>query len=422
MCNAAPSLWDDELSSAVRLQTLLPEEDVLVCGSVYKRLSCAVLAAMLVAELGVGACWAQDAAKFEITSVSRANEGEAVHLTFRSERDMIYRVEGSPALGAGAERWSNAGASAAGNGGALTLSVATAGLGDQYYFRITSEGTVAPPGFVFIPAGAFEMGDSFVEGLSHELPVHAVNVSAFFLQATETTKAEWDEVRNWAVETEYGLIVEGSGKGTDHPVHLVTWYDVVKWCNARSEKEGLTPCYYTDEERTEVYRSGNVDLTHGTVRWDADGYRLPTEAEWEKAARGGLQGRRFPWGDTISHSQANFWNAGGESYASGTSGYPPDWDEGFFPYTSPVGSFVPNGYGLFDMTGNVWEWCWDSWHGGYYADSPEEDPLGPDDGSFRVFRGGSWHNDAFRGRVANRGWSLPWGGSGNLGFRTARGQ
>jgi len=103
-------------------------------------------------------------------------------------------------------------------------------------------------------------------------------------------------------------------------VQTVTWYDVAKWCNARSEKAGLVPCYYRDAAKTTVYRNGGKDVTNEMVRWDATGYRLPTEAEWEKAARGGLTGKRFPWGDTVSHSDANFENGGKESYQTGSTG------------------------------------------------------------------------------------------------------
>ena len=131
---------------------------------------------------------------------------------------------------------------------------------------------------------------------------------------------------------------------------------MVKWCNARSEKEGLAPCYHTDVARTAVYRTGRVDVTNDMVNWSANGYRLPTEAEWEKAARGGLVGRRFPWGDQITHSLANYSSDSIYPYdTSPTRGYHPDYQAGGAPYTSPVGNFAANGYGLYDMAGNVYE-------------------------------------------------------------------
>lgn len=178
-------------------------------------------------------------------------------------------------------------------------------------------GQPPPDGFVLIPAGSFEMGDSFHEWAGDEVPVHTVNVSAFYMQATEVTYAEWRDVYTWAVTHGYGFDNAGNGKGETHPVHSVNWFDMTKWCNARSEKESLRPCYYTDAARTLIYRSGRVALSNGMVCWMANGYRLPTEAEWEKAARGGLSGKRFPWGDTISHNQANYYAHGiGNPYYS----------------------------------------------------------------------------------------------------------
>jgi formylglycine-generating enzyme required for sulfatase activity len=177
-------------------------------------------------------------------------------------------------------------------------------------FRVTADdGGVgpAPTGMVLIPAGSFQMGNCMdpEEGWSDELPVHTVYVSAFYMDQTEVTKALWDEVYTWAIAHGYNFDFVGAGKGPNHPVHTVDWYDVVKWCNARSEREGRVPTYYTSAAKTTVYRTGRIDVENDWVKWNA-GYRLPTEAEWEKAARGGLDGRRFPWGDTISHSQANY--------------------------------------------------------------------------------------------------------------------
>ena len=267
------------------------------------------------------------------------------------------------------------------------------------------------------------MGDSFGEGFSDERPAHTVDVSAFFLQARETTQAEWDGVRTWGLANGYTFDNAGQGKGADHPAQTVSWYDVVKWCNARSQKEGLVPCYYLDASRTQVYKTGQVNLANDQVLWTANGYRLPTEAEWEKAARGGLEGKRFPWGDTITHSLANYYSDQTYAYdASPTRGHHPVYASGNEPYTSPVGSFAPNGYGLYDMTGNVWEWCWDWYESAYYSVGATNDPRGPAAGSTRVYRGGSWVTVAINCRVAFRNGSNPSIREDTLGFRPARGR
>ena len=143
----------------------------------------------------------------------------------------------------------------------------------------------------------------------------------------------------------------GSGKAANHPVYDVNWYDCVKWCNARSQQEGKRPVYFTDAGMTQVYTNGDMDAVY--ANWSGQGYRLPTEAEWEKAARGGLVGQRFPWGNMISWNQANYY---GDPLSLATNGfaydlataidYDPAFATGEVPYTSPVGSFDPNGYGL----------------------------------------------------------------------------
>src|SRR5215212_2223216 len=111
------------------------------------------------------------------------------------------------------------------------------------------------------------------------------------------------------MKSEFGVETRDTAlaKATNHPVNNVSWYDAVKWCNARSEKDGLTPCYYSNVGLTVVYKTGR---TEPYVRWTANGYRLPTEAEWEKAARGGLVGKRYPFGDSIDGSQANYSGSG----------------------------------------------------------------------------------------------------------------
>lgn len=300
-------------------------------------------------------------------------------------------------------------------------------LTDRYYgFRCakSSDTVGGMADMAFTPAGSFQMGDSFNDSASWlgERPVHSVYVSAFYMDRYPVTKPRWDEVYTWAVANGYSFDSAGSGKAEDHPVHTVSWYDAVKWCNARSEKEGLTHAYYTSSEKSPatVYRSGRVDVQNDWVRWDT-GYRLPTEAEWEKAARGGLSGRRFPWGDTIQHARANYYSDSSYLYdTSPTRGYHPAYNDGVPPYTSPVGDFAPNGYGLYDMAGNVWEWCWDWYSLSYYSSSPYNNPTGPASASYRVKRGGNYANGVYDVRLAHRNADPPTRTNFVSGFRCAR--
>jgi formylglycine-generating enzyme required for sulfatase activity len=163
----------------------------------------------------------------------------------------------------------------------------------------------------------------------------------------------------------------------------------------------LTPVYYSDAGFKQVYT--NALGTNVYMNMVNSGYRLPTEAEWEKAARGGLTGNRFPWGNIITESQANYdGDINDFSYDLGPNGYNPIGSMGIFnPGTSPVGSFAPNGYGLYDMAGNVEEWCWD-WYGTPYGQPTTTNPTGPASGSFRVVRGGGWFGNADYARCALR--------------------
>ena len=289
-----------------------------------------------------------------------------------------------------------------------------------------------PSGMVLIPAGSFVIGNAMDphEGYSDELPLHTVYVSSFFMDRYDVTKALWDDVYAWAVAHGYSFDFGAQGKAANHPAQSVTWYDAVKWCNARSEREGRTPAYYTSAAQTAVYRNGSVDVANSSVRWNA-AYRLPTEAEWEKAARGGSSGRRFPWSDvdTIQHSRANF-DSCPTCYAYDVDpmeGFHPTFNDGVYPYTSPVGYFAANGYGLYDMAGNVWELCWDLYDVNWYGNAGAllGDTRGPVSSSrgfpFRVVRGGSWYGGPSGARCAGRESIYPAARCGLFGFRCVLG-
>lgn len=268
-----------------------------------------------------------------------------------------------------------------------------------------------PSGMVFIPGGNFKMGDG-VDGFSIAQPVRSIYVSGFYLDKYEVTKSLWDMVYAWAIGQGYSFDNVGFGKAANHPVHSVNWYDMVKWCNARSELEGRVPCYTFSGS---TYRSGQRSPD---CDWALNGYRLPTEAEWEKAARGGLNTQRFDWGNLIAHSNANYYASSSYVYdVSPTFTYHPDHDVGGFPYSSPVGSFAPNEYGACDLTGNMWELCWDWYDREYYGSAPASNPRGPGTGLFRVARGGSWSSLAWLCRSPGRGWIGPTNIGDEVGFR-----
>ncbi|MEN3943572.1 SUMF1/EgtB/PvdO family nonheme iron enzyme [Prosthecobacter sp. SYSU 5D2] len=271
-------------------------------------------------------------------------------------------------------------------------------LSEQVRVRVLADAHAGE--MVAIPAGTFEMGDHLDS--NSNAPVHTVRLSSYAIGQHEVLSETWALVRTWALNEGYTDLPAGSSRGDGHPISGIAWLDVVKWCNARSEMEGLTPAYYLDEAHEVILKEGDHNPLNSQIKWDADGYRLPTEAEWEKAARGGIAGQRFPWGNTISHTEANFNNEGGEEYATGTTGAHPNFNTGPFPRTNPVEYFPANGYGLHGAADNVWEWCYDRYAADYYATSPSLDPLGPQSGNNRCLRGGSWANHAAVARINYR--------------------
>jgi formylglycine-generating enzyme required for sulfatase activity len=283
------------------------------------------------------------------------------------------------------------------------------------FFRVVS---TPPPGLALIPAGAFTMGDT-LDGESDAMPTVSVTLSDFYVDINLVTYSQWQSVYNWATTAGYSFDNTGLGKMADHPVQTVDWYDVVKWCNARSQQAGLTPVYYADAGLTQVYMNGD---STPYVKWTASGFRLPTEAEWEKASRGGVSGARFPFVGNIRGGVANYFGCTScSSYDLGPDGYSAYVDKSVTPYTSPVGFFSAyyNGYGLYDMAGNVFEWCWD-WYGTPYGQPTTTNPTGPTTGSFRVLRGGSWHEQAYYARCAGRQYQDPSTPSYTIGFRCVR--
>jgi formylglycine-generating enzyme required for sulfatase activity len=283
-------------------------------------------------------------------------------------------------------------------------------LTDTPFALYSGKAATLPSGMAMIPAGPFTMGDT-LDGISDATPVTAT-VSGFYMDVNEVTLAQWKSVYHWARTHGYSFENPGLGESPNHPVHSVNWYDCLKWCNARSQQAGRTPVYYTDAGFTQVYTTGDAAAY---ADWSANGYRLPTEAEWEKAARGGLNAQRFPWGNVISHDLANYVGNTAISYDLGPNGLLPAFTNNIYNASSPVGYFAPNGYGLNDMAGNMQEWCWD-WYGTPYSGG--NDPRGPASGTTRVARGGNWATQVNHYcRVADRIDAGAWYSDNWLGFR-----
>lgn len=289
------------------------------------------------------------------------------------------------------------------------------------FYRVVMTTNAPPAGMVWIHSGESAQGQP-----GTAIPVHTNFVSGFWMDATEVTKELWDEVYDWAITNGFEFSNAGQSLTNTHPVRSINWYDAVKWCNARSIKDGLLPVYRVPDESLPLgdlwypYKTNEVALINTNVNWAYNGYRLPTEAEWEKAARGGRQGRRFPWGGyTITHGQANYYATNSTVFdLSPTQGYHPD--SGLTSiHTLPVGLFAPNAFGLYDMAGNVREWCWD-YHATPYHGGGAVDPQGPDTGLQRIVRGGSWASGASGLQCAFRFDNDPGFVGTDVGFRCVR--
>jgi formylglycine-generating enzyme required for sulfatase activity len=264
-------------------------------------------------------------------------------------------------------------------------------------------------GMVYIEGGYYMMGSPGTEpGRIKDEVLHQVKVSPFYMGKYEVTLAEYKEVMGVDIYHERDSRYIKPPDSTDYPnipaVH-VSWHDAVEYCNRRSELEGLRPAYRIEEAAD---GEGNRE-----VIWDrgSDGYRLPTEAEWEYACRAGSAGP-FNMGMDISRGQANY--DGSYGYNSNAKG---DWRLSSIG-TKDVGNYAPSKWGLYDMHGNVWEWCWD-WYGEYPL-WPQSDPGGPDSGVYRVLRGGSFYNTPQALRSAFRNYIRPTGWDRYTGFRVVR--
>lgn len=247
---------------------------------------------------------------------------------------------------------------------------------------------------VLIGGGIFRMGSPANEPeRSSDEVQHSVTVGSFYMSKTEVSQRDYQKIMG---------VNPSSVKGDDLPVTDITWYDAIMYCNKLSEAEGLPPCY-------------NISGT--TVTWDrsADGYRLPTEAEWEYAARADTE-TPFNFGDYVHNSDANCYNAYG--YNNDASGNWVNGSDAYLRRTVVVNQYQPNAYGLYNMHGNAAEWVWD-WYGEYSSDT-NADPTGPEGGNAKIVRGGGWNDHPKHIRSAYRGAQPADVGLYSIGFRPVR--
>ncbi len=257
---------------------------------------------------------------------------------------------------------------------------------------------------VSVPAGTFTMGRASGSGYADELPTHPVTLNAFYMSKYEVKQAEWLSIMGSNPSFFFGDV--------NKPVEQVSYYAVLAYCNKRSIAESLTPVYSIGGSTNPtdwgvIPAANNATWNAATASLSANGYRLPTEAEWEYAARGATNSPDLLYSGSNSVADVSWYsdNAGNTTHA--------------------VGMKQANALGIFDMSGNVQEWVWDWYSATYYSVSPGNNPTGPATGTLHTIRGGSWEQTSDASRVVFRNWGTPEKGearvsNSRLGFRVVR--